>query len=154
MPGKSSSPNVDSKGNTDQLDQPKVFSVKKFIGPGISEAQADAASSRGRQGLPCRAGGEGHPQRAQAEGPQLHQRSAGSAVEEERTKVVGTDPPQWRQEDDSRRLLHREGGGRGEGPGAPGEGRPAAPGEARGHPVGAAGVPPQGAVPRGEVAPA
>ena len=34
-----------------------------------------------------------------------------------------------------------------------GEGRPAAPGEARGHSVGAAGVPPQGAVRRGDLEP-
>ena len=66
---------------------------------------------------------------------------------------MGGGDPSRRQQGDSRRLLHREGGGRGQGLGARGEGRPAAPGEARGHPVGAAGVPPQGAVPRGELEP-
>ena len=72
-------------------------------------------------------------------------------MEEESTKVARGDHPEGRQEEDSRRPLHREGGGRGQGPGDRVEGRPAAPGEARGHAVGAASVPPQGALPWGHL---
>ena len=131
----------------------RVFSVKKFMGPGISEAQADALALEAARGLPRRAGGEGHPQRAKAVGPQLHQRSAGGEVEEGQAKVACGDHPEERQEEDPRRLLHREGDGRGEGLVAHGEDRPAAPGEARGHAVGAAGVPAEGALPRGDLEP-
>ena len=74
-PGKSSSPNVTP--NETRSAGPTESSLwrsslaRHLRGPGRR------SSSQGRQGLPCRAGGEGHPQRAQAEGPQLHQRSAG-----------------------------------------------------------------------------
>ena len=68
-------PKLDSKGNKISWTN-RVFSVKPrhLRGPGRR------SSSRGRQGLPCGAGRAGHPQRAKAAGPQLHQRSARGEV--------------------------------------------------------------------------
>ena len=40
----------------------RVFSVKKLHGPRHLRGPGRRSISRGRQGLPCRAGGEGHPQ--------------------------------------------------------------------------------------------
>ena len=57
----------DAKGHKTRRTSRQFF-VKKFIGPGISEAQADAASSRGRQGLPCRAGGRRASSASQSRG--------------------------------------------------------------------------------------
>ena len=143
-------PKSDSKGKRIGKTN-RTFSVKKFIGPGISEAQADAAALAAAEAFRAELVEKGILSEPRQKDPKLHQRSAGGVVVQELQKVGGADPPQGRQESDPRRLLHREGGGRGQGLGAPGEGRPAAPGEARGYAVGAAGVPPQGALPRGEV---
>ena len=145
-------PKVDSKGKRSGWTNRK-FSVKKFMGPGISEAQADAAALEAAKAFRAELVEKGILREPKPPGPQLHQRSAGGEVVQDSPKVAGPYLPRGRQENYFWRLLHREGGGRGEGPVAHGEGRPAAPGKARGHSVGAAGVPPQGAVRRGELEP-
>ena len=145
-------PRLDSNGKRIGRSN-RVFSVKKFIGPGISEAQADAAALEAAKAFRAELVEKGILREPKPPGPQLHQRSAGGEVVQDSPKVAGPYLPRGRQENYFWRLLHREGGGRGEGPVAHGEGRPAAPGKARGHSVGAAGVPPQGAVRRGELEP-
>ena len=114
---KSIFPNVDSKGKRFSRTNRK-FSVKNFMGPGISEAQADAAALEAAKAFHAELVEKGILSEPKQKDPNFTSEVPGVRWKKSAAKVAGTDRPKGWQEDDSRRLLHREGGGRGQGLGA------------------------------------
>ena len=150
-------PKYDSKGkrtgNTN-----RVFSVKKFMVNGRSEAEADAAALEAAKAFHAELVRKGILEEPKERDPNFASDVPGVGWHQKKGKwqvriALKKSNPKEPKKNDLGRLFHREGGGRGRGLAAPRAARPAARGEGCEHLVGAARVRAKGAVCWGEVEP-